>query len=251
METLRASIMPNLPQLDSPPSRSDSTPVDFKKKETEHLKKEVSKNLSDKEGLGWEELIEKLLEMFSGDDANVEEVMDVLSSYKTKKSDWKKYAKFGKYKYTRNLVHEGNGKFNLMLLCWAPGNQSAIHDHSDAHCFVKCLQGHLLETKYHWPHEAKNKDGSCKVQEEEDILVDDVTYMSDELGLHRVENTSHSDGAVSLHLYSPPFNSCQVFDERTSNVITARAPMTFWSKFGEKVNRKKSERIHCVNSIAD
>ena len=39
---------------------------------------------------------------------------------------------------------------------------------------------------------------------------DDVTYMSDELGLHRVENTSHSNPAVSLHLYSPPFKSCQV-----------------------------------------
>ena len=39
---------------------------------------------------------------------------------------------------------------------------------------------------------------------------DDVTYMSDELGLHRVENTSHSNPAVSLHLYSPPFQSCQV-----------------------------------------
>ena len=37
-----------------------------------------------------------------------------------------------------------------------------------------------------------------------------VAYMSDELGLHRVENTSQSDGAVSLHLYSPPFQSCQV-----------------------------------------
>ena len=48
------------------------------------------------------------------------------------------------------------------------------------------------------------------IQEEEDIYEDEVTYMSDELGLHRVENTSHSDKAVSLHLYSPPFNSCKV-----------------------------------------
>lgn len=38
----------------------------------------------------------------------------------------------------------------------------------------------------------------------------EVTYMSDELGLHRVENPSHSNRAVSLHLYSPPFKSCQV-----------------------------------------
>ena len=44
---------------------------------------------------------------------------------------------------------------------------------------------------------------------------DDVTYMSDELGLHRVENTSHSYNAVSLHLYAPPFGSCQVITFNT------------------------------------
>lgn len=32
-----------------------------------------------------------------------------------------------------------------MLLCWAPGNQSSIHDHADAHCFVKDLEGTLKE----------------------------------------------------------------------------------------------------------
>ena len=78
METLKASLMPSLPQVgkleSSPPCKSDSTDLDFKKKETEHLKKEakkseeVSKTQSDKEEgeeLGWEELIEKLLEMFN------------------------------------------------------------------------------------------------------------------------------------------------------------------------------------------
>jgi len=172
-----------------------------------------------------------------------------LGAYNTKMADWKKYAKFDKYKYTRNLVHEGNGKFNLMLLCWAAGNQSSIHDHSDAHCFVKCLKGNLRETRYHWPEEAKNENGGLVEKDRTEVYPDDVTYMSDELGLHRVENTSHSDTAVSLHLYSPPFNSCQVFDERTCNQF--KAPMTFWSKFGERVNKKKSERMFDVSTIAD
>ena len=70
---------------------------------------------------------------------------ELLSAYHTNKTDWKQFAKFDKYKYTRNLVHSGNGKFNLMLLCWAPGNQSSIHDHADAHCFVKNLDGTLKE----------------------------------------------------------------------------------------------------------
>ena len=73
------------------------------------------------------------------------QVEELLCAYHTNRTDWKKFAKFDPYKYTRNLVHEGNGKFNLMLLCWAPGNQSSIHDHADAHCFVKNLDGVLKE----------------------------------------------------------------------------------------------------------
>ena len=73
---------------------------------------------------------------------------ELSNSYKSNPGDWRKYAKFDKYKYTRNLVHEGNGKFNLMLLCWAPGNQSSIHDHANAHCFVKVLDGSLREVCY-------------------------------------------------------------------------------------------------------
>ena len=96
-------------------------------------------------GLTWDEMIEALLELFQDEDVNIEAVEAVLSQYNSSAKDWKKFAKYDKYKYTRNLVHEGNGKFNLMLLCWAEGNQSAIHDHADAHCFVKVLDGGLRE----------------------------------------------------------------------------------------------------------
>ena len=46
---------------------------------------------------------------------NIEEVDELLKAYKSDPKDWKKYAKFDRYKYTRNLVHEGNGKFNLVI----------------------------------------------------------------------------------------------------------------------------------------
>jgi len=200
--------------------------------------------------ISWEEMIKKLLEVFESDQVNIEEVEEILGAYNTNAKDWKKYAKFDKFKYTRNLVHEGNGKFNLMLLCWAAGNQSSIHDHSDAHCFVKCLKGDLLETRYHWPKEVSTPEGGLVEKDRTVCRSDDVSYMSDELGLHRVENVSHSETAVSLHLYSPPFQSCQVFDERTGNQF--KAPMTFWSKFGEKCSKKKrSERTNELTSTAD
>jgi len=58
-----------------------------------------------------------------------------------------------------------------------------------------------------------------------------VMYLADSIGLHRVENPSHSEPAVSLHLYSPPFNFCRTFDQRTG--VVQKAQMTFWSKFGK------------------
>ena len=55
----------------------------------------------------------------------------------------------------------------------------------------------------------------------------------DSLGLHRVENPSHVDRSVSLHLYSPPFETCQMFDQRTGKKTQCK--VTFWSKFGERL----------------
>jgi cysteine dioxygenase len=48
-------------------------------------------------------------------------------------------------------VDAGNGKFNLMILCWGEQHASAIHDHADSHCFLKVLKGSLTEIKYNWP----------------------------------------------------------------------------------------------------
>lgn len=54
----------------------------------------------------------------------------------------------------------------------------------------------------------------------------------DTLGLHRVENPSNTDVAVSLHLYCPPFDSCSVFNKNTGKRTNCK--VTFWSKYGEK-----------------
>lgn len=59
-----------------------------------------------------------------------------------------------------------------------------------------------------------------------------LMHILDSIGLHRVENVSHTESAVSLHLYSPPFQTCQTFDQRTGHKNTVK--MTFWSKYGER-----------------
>ncbi|KAM9857837.1 cysteine dioxygenase type 1 [Aulostomus maculatus] len=178
-----------------------------------------------------EHLIEILHTIFESDSIDVDHVQKIMESYISNKDDWQRYAKFEKARYTRNLVDEGNGKFNLLILCWGEGQGSSIHDHADAHCFMKMLQGQLKETQFDWPD--KNSPGDMRQRSERFLIENSVAYINDSIGLHRVENDSHTEPAISLHLYSPPFQFCQTFDQRTG--VRSSAKMTFYSKFGEIV----------------
>ncbi|XP_039522160.1 cysteine dioxygenase type 1 [Pimephales promelas] len=177
-----------------------------------------------------EDLIQTLHKIFESDSVNVEEVQSIMEAYESNPQEWMKFAKFDQYRYTRNLVDEGNGKFNLMILCWGEGHGSSIHDHTDAHCFMKLLQGQLKETLFEWPD---RKLPAGMVQKSQRVLLENqCAYINDSIGLHRVENVSHTESAVSLHLYSPPFQTCQTFDQRTGHRNGVR--MTFWSRYGER-----------------
>ncbi|KAG5939768.1 hypothetical protein E4U59_002881 [Claviceps monticola] len=153
----------------------------------------------------------------TSDDVDVSLLSDLMRNYNSNSVEWGKYA-FGDASrgYTRNLVDEGNGKSNLLVLVWSPGKGSPIHDHGNAHCLMKILHGSLTETRYAFPEEGA-EPGPMKVISEKTYKQNGVTYMADELGLHRVSNRG-SDFAVSLHLYTPPNvakEGCHMFDERT------------------------------------
>lgn len=190
------------------------------------------------------DLISRLREIFDSDRVNIEEVDNLLNCYKSDYRDWKQFAKFDRFRYTRNLIDEGNGKYNLMLLCWGEGHGSAIHDHADAHCFMKILQGSLSEVRFSWPNGRDGEDGrEASAEDNVNLLpmtelsrtvlpMNSVAYINDSLGLHRVENPSYTDKAVSLHLYCPPFEECSVFNQRTGHKSISK--VTFWSRYGQK-----------------
>ncbi|XP_062854979.1 cysteine dioxygenase type 1 [Trichomycterus rosablanca] len=177
-----------------------------------------------------DDLIQILHKIFESDSVNVEEVQSIMEAYESNPQEWMKFAKFDQYRYTRNLVDEGNGKFNLMILCWGEGHGSSIHDHTDSHCFLKLLQGQLKETLFEWPDGKAH--GSMVPKCQRILQENQCAYINDSIGLHRVENVSHTECAASLHLYSPPFEHCQAFDQRTGHKNTVK--MTFWSKLGQR-----------------
>lgn len=104
-----------------------------------------------------------------------------------------------------------------LVLVWSPGKGSPIHDHGNAHCLMKILRGNLTETRYAFPDEAGEAEQPMRVTQEKVHRQNEVAYMADELGVHRVWNRG-SDFAVSLHLYTPPNvarGGCHIFNEET------------------------------------
>lgn len=114
--------------------------------------------------------------------------------------------------YTRNCLADTEN-FELILLCWQAGQFSPIHDHGGEECWVKIIDGDFKETIY-----TQNPNGNLERVRSNYAKTDDITYMTDTMGFHRLKNQS-SQRSLSLHLYAKPIRNCQIFDEQSDTLV--------------------------------
>lgn len=76
----------------------------------------------------------------------VKDVKDLMTKYVSDPEDLRKEEKWSNETYTRTLLDSGNDHYNLMLLCWGPGQKSPIHNHPNSHCFMKTLKGRFMRS---------------------------------------------------------------------------------------------------------
>ena len=121
---------------------------------------------------------------------------------------WQKFALFDKNKpYTRNLISTDHKTYTLLLLCWNPEVESPIHNHPCDGCWLQVLQGNIQEVRY---------DTQLNPVLQMNCNEGSLSYITDNYGYHKVGNPSQTP-AVTLHLYSPPFETCQCWRDETSN----------------------------------
>jgi hypothetical protein len=111
--------------------------------------------------------------------------------------------------YTRNLIYKDE-RFELMAICWERGQVSRIHNHADQMCWMSVPFGKLRGQNFRVLEMDEEKQ-FCKLVETDQFDLSECLAAKVELEepIHQVLNLPEFESrAVSLHIYSKPFDSC-------------------------------------------
>ncbi|MFY0629591.1 MAG: hypothetical protein JXR05_04365 [Flavobacteriaceae bacterium] len=136
----------------------------------------------------------------------------IIRSIKFPENTFENYCSWSNECYTRNCIVE-NEKFELILICWGEGHQTSIHDHGGEECWVKVIEGEFKETIY-----KQDEDGELHVVKTAISRPNEITYMKDFMGFHRLENISNKR-SMTLHMYAKPIRNCNMYDEDSQKFV--------------------------------
>ena len=176
---------------------------------------------STKENLETFQSIEELITALSEGERT--KFNDIIRSIDVPTSAFAGYCSWSKESYTRNCIVD-NEKFELILLCWEPGQITPIHDHGGEECWVKIIEGDFRETIY-----KEDEYGNLDIVKSSVAKVNDITYMIDFMGFHSLENLCEKR-SMSLHLYAKPIRSCKMFDKETGKLVNKELAYNTMSK---------------------
>ncbi len=124
--------------------------------------------------------------------------------------------------YTRNLIDK-TPLYELIAICWEVGQGSSIHNHRDQNCWMAVPIGRLLCQNYRVLFQDVEA-GKCHIEPTDTIEMNAANpcAVDPKEPVHRVYNPAEfKQRAVSLHVYSRPFNTCVVYshEQGTCGVI--------------------------------
>lgn len=132
---------------------------------------------------------------------------DLISAIEIPLKELDPYSKWKDSRYTRNCISSCED-YELLLLCWGKGHSSPIHNFSFQEGWIKVLEGELTIERYEMDREKL----CCKKLESIVLKVGESSYINDNMGFHRVLNSSENN-ARSIHLNIGPVTEWEVFRE--------------------------------------
>lgn len=159
-------------------------------------------------------------------------VFDFLKKHPVDHATLRPFLFFSKNHYTRNLIFK-NELFELVAVCWDVGQASQIHDHHEQNCWMSMPAGKLRIQNFRVV-ERDEETHYCRIEPTDafDIhMLAPAAEVDPEEPVHKVSNlTEFGERAVSLHIYSRPFNRCVVYS--TAKNEYTDTTLTYSSEYG-------------------
>jgi cysteine dioxygenase len=143
------------------------------------------------------------------------------------------YLVWDRQHYTRNLIDKSD-LYELIAICWEVGQVSSIHNHRDQNCWMAAPMGRLMVQNYRvlW----QDEDAGKRKLEPADTLemnAQNPVAVNPLEPVHRVYNPAEfQQRAVSLHVYSRPFDSCVVYSDQQGTCGTIKLHYT--TEYGKR-----------------
>lgn len=132
------------------------------------------------------------------------------------------YLNWDRQHYTRNLI-DRTRLYELMAICWEVGQASSVHNHRDQNCWMAVPLGRLLVENFHLVDQDLQA-GRSRLERTNTVEMNIAQPCAVDPAdpVHRVVNPREFNArAVSLHVYSKPFDTCVVYspEQGTCGVI--------------------------------
>ena len=169
-------------------------------------------------------------------------VLDYLRANPVDPATLAPYLYFSAEKYTRNLILR-TPLFELIAICWEVGQVSAIHNHRGQSCWMAVAYGKVQVQNFRLVRQDETAL-TCELEPTSRFLIDASTpgQVDPEEPIHLVANpTAFGSRAVTLHIYSLPFDTCEVYDLKAKRYAEIKLVNT--SEFGVLKSDLKVDKL--------
>ena len=140
------------------------------------------------------------------------------------------YLNWDRQHYTRNLIDK-TPLYELIAICWEVGQASSVHNHRDQNCWMSVPIGRLLVENFHLvSQDLEHGTSQLTPTDTVEMNATHPCVVDPADPVHRVVNPKHfAERAVSLHIYSRPFDTCVVYspEQSTCGVIKLQYTTVF------------------------
>ena len=159
-----------------------------------------------------DELVRKLRTLPASAFEEVEVVRRLLEAMPVDEASLSPYLTWSRQHYTRNLIDKSE-LYELLAICWEVGQASSVHNHRDQNCWMAAPVGRLVVENFRVAFQ-DIEAGKCRLDASNtvELTAENPCAVDPQEPVHRVVNPREANRrAVTLHVYSRPFDTCVVY----------------------------------------